>query len=45
MAGISQISDLVKHAAQDAGFELAGIAPVRDFEELAYFPHAMTPAS
>ena len=38
MPGISQISDLVKHAARDAGFELAGIAPVRDFEELAYFP-------
>jgi epoxyqueuosine reductase len=38
MAGISHITDLVKRAAQDAGFELAGIAPVRDFEELAYFP-------
>ena len=38
MPGISQITDLVKRAAQDAGFELAGIAPVRDFEELAYFP-------
>jgi epoxyqueuosine reductase len=38
MPGISQITDLVKRAARHAGFELAGIAPVRDFEELAYFP-------
>jgi epoxyqueuosine reductase len=32
------IPDLIKQAARDAGFELAGIAPVRDFEELDYFP-------
>jgi epoxyqueuosine reductase QueG len=32
------ITDLIKHAARDAGFELAGIASVRDFEELNYFP-------
>jgi epoxyqueuosine reductase len=35
---ISQIMTLVKHAAHDAGFELAGIAPVRDFAELKHFP-------
>ncbi len=32
-----QISSLVKEAARHAGFELAGIAPVRDFPELHYF--------
>jgi epoxyqueuosine reductase len=35
---ISQITAVVKQAAHDAGFELAGIAPVRDFDELKYFP-------
>jgi epoxyqueuosine reductase len=34
---ISQITLMVKHAAHDAGFELAGVAPVRDFDELKYF--------
>ncbi|MBZ5720849.1 MAG: tRNA epoxyqueuosine(34) reductase QueG [Acidobacteriia bacterium] len=29
---------LVKAAAREAGFELAGIAPVRDFPELGHFP-------
>ena len=29
---------LVKQAASDAGFDLAGIAPVREFRELEYFP-------
>jgi len=38
MPSITSITDLVKRAARDAGFELAGIAPVRDFDELAYFP-------
>jgi epoxyqueuosine reductase len=38
MPSIASITDLVKRAAHDAGFELAGIAPVRDFDELAYFP-------
>ena len=32
------LSDLAKQAAQAAGFELAGIAPVGDFPELARFP-------
>ena len=31
-------SDFVKQAARDAGFDLAGIAPVRDFPELEHFP-------
>jgi epoxyqueuosine reductase len=35
---LTSISDFIKRAARDAGFELAGIAPVRDFDELAYFP-------
>jgi epoxyqueuosine reductase len=35
---ISQITSLVKLAAHEAGFELAGIAPVYDFAELNHFP-------
>jgi epoxyqueuosine reductase len=35
---MSSLSDLVKQAAVDAGFDLAGIAAVRDFPELAHFP-------
>jgi epoxyqueuosine reductase len=38
MPGIDEITALVKSAARDAGFELAGVAPVRDFPELDYFP-------
>jgi len=34
----SEITALVKEAARKAGFELAGIAPVRDFSELNHFP-------
>ena len=34
----SEIATLVKQAAKDAGFELAGIAPVAQFPELSYFP-------
>ena len=37
MPGMQEITLLVKRAAHEAGFELAGIAPVRDFAELAYF--------
>jgi epoxyqueuosine reductase len=33
----SQITNLVKEAARQAGFELAGVAPVRDFDELDRF--------
>jgi epoxyqueuosine reductase len=35
---ITKIADLVKQTAHQAGFELAGIAPVRDFAELKHFP-------
>ena len=35
---ISSVASLVKNAALAAGFDLAGIAPVRDFAELQYFP-------
>jgi epoxyqueuosine reductase len=38
LLGINEITLLVKRAARDAGFELAGVAPVRDFDELTYFP-------
>ncbi|MFI5071521.1 MAG: tRNA epoxyqueuosine(34) reductase QueG [Terriglobales bacterium] len=33
-----EIAGLVKHAARDAGFELCGIAAVREHAELAQFP-------
>lgn len=33
----NQITDLVKQAACEAGFELAGLAPVREFDELDRF--------
>jgi epoxyqueuosine reductase len=35
---ISQISAVIKQAAHAAGFELAGIAPVRQLPELEHFP-------
>jgi epoxyqueuosine reductase len=35
---VGEITALVKQAAREAGFELAGIAPVREFSELEYFP-------
>ena len=38
MNRISQITPLVKQTAYQAGFELAGIAPVRDLPELTHFP-------
>jgi epoxyqueuosine reductase len=38
MPGIDEVTALVKSAARGAGFELAGVAPVREFSELAYFP-------
>jgi epoxyqueuosine reductase len=34
----SSLSDLIRSAATNAGFELCGIAPVQDFPELARFP-------
>jgi epoxyqueuosine reductase len=38
MNRMSQIAALVKQTAHHAGFELAGIAPVRDLPELNHFP-------
>ena len=38
MHRLSQISGLIKQAAREAGFDLAGIAAVRDFWELNSFP-------
>jgi epoxyqueuosine reductase len=35
---VSAISDLIKRLAADAGFDLCGIAPVRELAELDYFP-------
>jgi epoxyqueuosine reductase len=34
---ITHTTDVVKQAAREAGFELAGVAPVRDFEDLDRF--------
>jgi epoxyqueuosine reductase len=38
MVGSGEISNLVKQAARDAGFDLAGVAGVGDFPELDHFP-------
>ena len=38
MYRLGELEALVKHAARDAGFELSGIAPVRELPELAHFP-------
>ena len=38
MQSSSQIAQHIKQSALQAGFDLAGIAPVRDFPELDYFP-------
>jgi epoxyqueuosine reductase len=38
MLGVHEITSRVKSAAREAGFELTGVAPVREFPELAYFP-------
>ena len=37
-AGTHSLTELVKRAATDAGFDLAGVAPARDSRELDYFP-------
>ena len=37
MSQITHISDIVKQAADAAGFELAGVSPVHDFDELERF--------
>ena len=38
MIPVGEIASFVKQAAREAGFELAGIAPVRDFSDLKHFP-------
>ncbi len=38
MGRTEKITAAIRQAAYDAGFDLAGIAPVRDFPELEYFP-------
>ena len=38
MREIHEFAAVVKDAAHNAGFDLAGVAPVRDFPELEYFP-------
>ncbi len=38
MPSISQLEELVRRTAAEAGFDLAGIAPVEDLQELEYFP-------
>lgn len=38
LSQISEITRTLKQAATQAGFDLVGIAPVRDFAELEYFP-------
>ena len=38
MPALTAISESVKHAAVELGFDLAGIAPVQQFGELEYFP-------
>ena len=35
---LTELSKVVKQTAHDAGFELAGIAPVREFPEQQHFP-------
>ncbi|MGZ4814791.1 MAG: tRNA epoxyqueuosine(34) reductase QueG [Terriglobales bacterium] len=35
---VTDISDFIKRSVVDLGFDLAGIAPVQEFGELAYFP-------
>jgi len=38
MPGINEITAAIRYASKDAGFDLAGVAAVHDFPELAYFP-------
>jgi epoxyqueuosine reductase len=35
---VAAISEFIKRSARDLGFDLAGIAPAREFRELDYFP-------
>ncbi len=36
---LSEIKTVIKRAAEEAGFDLAGIAPAADARDLEYFPH------
>jgi hypothetical protein len=38
MPNLAAIKSMIKQTANDAGFELAGVAGVHDFPELEYFP-------
>jgi epoxyqueuosine reductase len=38
MLPVNELATVVKKRAAEAGFELAGIAPIADFRELDYFP-------
>ena len=38
MHGAFSLSETIKQLTREEGFDLAGIAPVRDFFELEYFP-------
>jgi epoxyqueuosine reductase len=38
LPSVSQLTEVVKRAAAESDFDLAGIAPVDDFAELQYFP-------
>src|SRR5215471_705252 len=38
MAQISEVTARIKSFALEVGFDVAGIAPVRDFPELEHFP-------
>jgi epoxyqueuosine reductase len=38
MPAATDIPEAIKRFAKDAGFDVAGIAPVRDFPELGHFP-------
>ena len=38
MAGISDVKAIIKRAAEQAGFDLSGIAPATDAADLEHFP-------
>jgi epoxyqueuosine reductase len=39
VARITEITQAVRESAKEAGFDVAGVAAVREFPELDYFPH------
>ena len=44
MRNLSDVKAIVKRAAEEAGFDLAGIAPAADAPELNTFPNGLPPA-